>query len=576
MSDLNPNQRIYDVTQAIHQGRYRIPNIQRGYEWEPDRIAKLLDSIMSGYPIGAIMVWRPTEEIRGDIQTRRFFANFDSSQDYLSEALHPADQGTESYLVLDGQQRLQSLYLSFFGSYNGQRVHLQIDHVPTDQDDDTDFAFEFLTPDEARAQPEMLHLADIIRLDSTTKFAFIMGLAQKLTASITNPDHRTAAINEKQAAIAANIDRVIERFNIKQTLLFQEVESRHNYDHVLEIFERVNSGGMVLDKSDLLFSTLKMKLQGMERRFIESVNFLNQDSRHSFNTDFLIKTSLVVFGQRAKYDVAKLKDHAFTATLEEKFGELNTCIRQMMAWLEDVARVKCARFLRSRLALIPILDYMMLSGHRDKPEGENGSAMAQYLYMASFRRLFSRAPDNVLDQLHDLMVKAVEKNPGHFPIERLREFMVRRQNAPFTLDDHHFAADADLMLNIVDGGVLQIDPTDPKRHPKDLKLEVDHIFPRKKLDDLGLADLADHIGNYRLLVMPANRRKSANMPDDGSTGFFGRELTGVAPLYRAALSNLSRETYLAFRDARAALIRQEVEDFLGLSDLADVAKQAAV
>jgi hypothetical protein len=30
MSDLNPNQRIHDVTQAIHHGRYRIPNIQRG------------------------------------------------------------------------------------------------------------------------------------------------------------------------------------------------------------------------------------------------------------------------------------------------------------------------------------------------------------------------------------------------------------------------------------------------------------------------------------------------------------------------------------------------------------------
>src|SRR5258708_16205010 len=113
MSDLNPTQRIHDVTQAIHQGRYRIPNIQRGYEWGPDRVAKLLDSIMSGYPIGAIVVWRPTEEIRGDIQTRRFVADFDSSQDYLSDALHPAAQGAESYLVLDGQQRLQSLYLSF-------------------------------------------------------------------------------------------------------------------------------------------------------------------------------------------------------------------------------------------------------------------------------------------------------------------------------------------------------------------------------------------------------------------------------------------------------------------------------
>ena len=116
--------------------------------------------------------------------------------------------------------------------------------------------------------------------------------------------------------------RVIERFNVKNALLFQEVEKRHNYDHVLEIFERVNSGGMVLDKSDLLFSTIKLKLQGMERKFIEAVNFLNQGARHNFNTDFLIKTSLVVFGQKAKYDVEKLKDSRFTGVLEAGgFGE---------------------------------------------------------------------------------------------------------------------------------------------------------------------------------------------------------------------------------------------------------------
>ena len=55
MAKLNPNQRIYDVILDIHQGEYRIPNIQRGYEWDKPRIAKLLDSIMNGYPIGAIM-----------------------------------------------------------------------------------------------------------------------------------------------------------------------------------------------------------------------------------------------------------------------------------------------------------------------------------------------------------------------------------------------------------------------------------------------------------------------------------------------------------------------------------------
>jgi hypothetical protein len=388
-------------------------------------------------------------------------------------------------------------------------------------------------------------------------------LAKRLCTGIADETERQQVLDRKRSQISKNIDRFVERFNMKTSLLFQEVERRHNYDHVLEIFERVNSGGMVLDKSDLLFSTLKLKLRQMEQRFTDAINFLNQGNRHSFNTDFLIKAALVVFEQKAKYEVGKLKDPDFLKKLEGRFEELNACLRQMYAWLDDVALIKCDRFLRSRLALIPILDYMMLSGHRDKPDGDNGQSMRQYLYMAFVLRLFSRAPDNVLDQIHNRLAEAVKNDPRSFPIQAIREFLTQRQKAQYQLEEHHLNDDADLMLNIVDGGVLQIDPADPTRHSKDLKLEVDHIFPRSRLIEAGLGDVADHLGNYRLIVMPANRRKQARMPD-GSTAFFGRGDGQVEGLYKVALADLNRDTYLAFRDGRAGLIRKQVEVFLGL------------
>ena len=46
MSDLAPTTRVHELLKDIH--RYRIPNIQRGYEWDEQRVSKLLDSIMSG------------------------------------------------------------------------------------------------------------------------------------------------------------------------------------------------------------------------------------------------------------------------------------------------------------------------------------------------------------------------------------------------------------------------------------------------------------------------------------------------------------------------------------------------
>lgn len=53
------------------------------------------------------------------------------------------------------------------------------------------------------------------------------------------------------------------------------------------------------------------------------------------------------------------------------------------------------------------------------------------------------------------------------------------------------------------------------------------------------------------------------MPDQ-NTDFFGRRRDGVEHTYDMACRNFSRETYLAFRDARAELIRVEVQHFLGL------------
>jgi hypothetical protein len=567
MAKLNPNQRIYDVMGEIQHGTYRIPNIQRGFEWNKPRIAKLLDSIMHGYPIGAIMVWKPTPEVQADISDREFVADFRSDQDYLTDEPHASDK--EAYLVLDGQQRLQSLYVSFFGSYDGARVYLAIDYEP--QADDGDYGFTFLTPDEARQQPNMLPLIDIVQLDSDTKSEFAENLAQRLAAGNNDPADRQRTESDKRKKIIRNIDRFIERFNVHEVLLLQEVSSRQTYDHVLEIFERVNSGGMVLSKSDLLFSTLKLKLKEKEAEFRATLAAINHGSRYAFDTDFLIKASLVVLGKGARYDVKKLKDNDYISRLKQHYPTLDKCLRQIIAWLDETALIKCDRFLPSRSALIPLVDYMFLSGRHEKPDGPNSEAMKQYIHMAFFTRLFGRASDSVLDRIHKELVLSIKGDPekgikpetSDFPLPRFQRIIQDATNAPYALYPRFFSDDPDLMLNIVQGGQLQIDPLDPQRHPKDLKLELDHIFPRSRLRKADMGDIADRIGNYRLVVLPVNRRKTDHWPD-AQTNFSGGQDSIVSAAYQQALAAWGRDNYLQFESARAAFIQRRVEEFLGL------------
>ena len=108
--------------------------------------------------------------------------------------------------------------------------------------------------------------------------------------------------------------------------MFQEVSEKLDYNDVLEVFDRANSGGTPLSRSDLLFSTLKLQTEDMEERFGRLVDDLNESGRHDFNPDFIIKTTFIVFGKKAKYDYKKLSDKTYVTSLETDFTKLEEVV----------------------------------------------------------------------------------------------------------------------------------------------------------------------------------------------------------------------------------------------------------
>jgi hypothetical protein len=342
-----------------------------------------------------------------------------------------------------------------------------------------------------------------------------------------------------------------------QSLLFQEVEDSLDYNHVLEIFERVNSGGTKLSKSDLLFSTVTLKIPDMEERFVRIVDDLNDSNRHSFNTDFIIKAAFVIFNKKAKYDFIKLRDDVFLDTLANEFDHLEKVFTAMRVWLDGKALIKAGRFLRSQLALIPLIDYLMLNKKYLGPgDGEESNRMKQYLYMAFFTRLFSRAADSILDQLHDILVLAYQKNPGQFPIEEIGAFIAKKEKKGEYRFRDEYLWDLDLVLNIIDGGVLEI----PK--VRSWSLERDHIFPRHQLQLRKIDQDVNDLGNFRLYGKSRNISKSDKMPD-ADTDFFGSDDPDLQKLYREAYTALTQEAFSAFVCKRSELIKKKVVAFLG-------------
>ena len=78
-----------------------------------------------------------------------------------------------------------------------------------------DFGFEFLLPEAAKGRPEMAHIADIIKLDSDSTFEFSEKVARALSAAAGDGPGKEDLFNKKRGVIAKNINRFIERFNVK-------------------------------------------------------------------------------------------------------------------------------------------------------------------------------------------------------------------------------------------------------------------------------------------------------------------------------------------------------------------------
>lgn len=88
---------LKDLMRQCHEGKLQLPDFQRGWVWDQDRIIDLLASISEGFPVGALMTLDASGEVAFAVRS--------------VEGAPPASKPLEAYL-LDGQQRMTSLYQS--------------------------------------------------------------------------------------------------------------------------------------------------------------------------------------------------------------------------------------------------------------------------------------------------------------------------------------------------------------------------------------------------------------------------------------------------------------------------------
>lgn len=362
-------------------GGFWLPNIQRPFVWNEEQIERLFDSIMREYPISTLLIWRTKSKIR----RRKFIDNYKHTIKLIDYYIPEDDKS--KFLILDGQQRLQSLYIGLKGSY--EKKELYFDVLSGDLAAPEDIRYNFKFKESSKAIFPWVKFKEIV---------FSNEQYNRIAESIIKQSEIDLS-NDDKDRISDNTARIIKHFVNDEFMVYQELDSidnsqSYNEDDVVEIFIRANSGGTKLGKSDLLFSLLTSSWEDADERMEEILAELNKTG-YKFTRDFILKTCLTLLNKGARYEVSKFRDGKTREEIIDKWENISIAIKDVKDFIYGKTFLRSDKAIPSYLGFIPIIYFRYYFPDKWKTI----KSLDLYLLRILLTGAFSGTPDNLIDKI---------------------------------------------------------------------------------------------------------------------------------------------------------------------------------
>lgn len=427
---------IFEAVENIHDSRYLLPAIQREFEWPSQKIEWLFDSLLRGYPVSSFLFWR----VEGaSVSGYKFYTFLRCYRERYNE--HNADapmNSSQSFTaVLDGQQRLTSLYIGLMGSYAYKEKHRHWNDdewsVPTRHlylnlseklDDQTEedgrvYEFSFLKQNDTQ-------LSDIYK----GKWFRVGKILDLRNISTFNKYIRDNEFNDLAADIMAQLHQVI--FTDRIINFFLEKES--DLHKALNIFIRINSGGLPLNFSDLIMSIAIANWKKKEaRKEIHKLVDKVQEIGFTISKDFIFKTYLYLYSTDIRFKVTNFtRDNA--QYLEQEWENIRDVI---LCTFELIRGFGYTDFtLTSKNAVIPIVYYLYHRGIysaviKQVSYKQDRDVIKKWLHTMTLKRIFGGQSDGTLAQIRhaftDDVTSTIKIKPEvqEFPAEQINAHIKR-------------------------------------------------------------------------------------------------------------------------------------------------------
>lgn len=398
MSTLKDNSiTIYEALGNIKNGKYVMPAFQRQYVWSMEQIEKLWDSILLDYPIATFLFWHVDDN---NVSWDTYFCNFlhevtfDSRKqaDSVNYELSSIDLKLTDTAVLDGQQRLTSLYLSLFGDAFIRQKHARKKNGGGIV---TKLLIELnknkLTVDEEEYNSKKFDIkfSEKVGKLSPTQFEIRKILDSKFQDDATRDKAIEEAIsnvpNDSKEYARYILNKLYNKIFVEKLVRYTEIKDMKQ-DDALEMFVRFNSGGKALRKSEITMSILEAYWPSAKTEFGK----LLVDSYAGFGSDFIIRAALMLYGDVIKSNINK----QIAEELKNNWSDFKKTLKNLETFLKEM-KIEVSRFSSSWNVLLPIIYFMYYN-----PEyANNKDAIKAYLIRAILFTYFQSGTTSKLQQM---------------------------------------------------------------------------------------------------------------------------------------------------------------------------------
>jgi hypothetical protein len=518
--------KIHTILSQIELGSMALPEFQRGYVWNRDQVRDLMLSLYRKYPVGSLLVWATKTE----------------SADARGEG--PLAPGVVK-LLLDGQQRITSLYGIIRGrpprffdgnpqAFTGLYFHLD------------DEAFEFYSPLKMKDDPLWVNVTELMQQGVGPFITRLMArpeLAPRLNAYV----NRLAAINAVK-----EVDLHIEEVSGEDKTI----------DVVVEIFNKVNSGGTKLSKGDLALA--KICAEWPEARD-EMKKRLGKWQRagFQFKLDWRLRTVNAVVTGEALFTALKDVD---TPVFQKGLQRAEKSVDYLLNLIASRLGLDHDLVLGSRYSFPLLARYLDRRGGHPADARERDRLLFWYVHTFLWGR-YSGSTESVLnqdlasiegaDEPLDRLIDGLRQNRGDLRLHP-DDFSGWSRSARFypllymmtrVCHAQDWATGVELSAHLL--GHLS-------------RLQVHHIFPKALLYKHGYKKSeVNAIANFTFLTQETNLLVSDRDPAEYLHEFAAKYPGAVASHWIPADQSLWRvENYPAFLAARRGLLAEAANQFL--------------